>query len=375
MNASVRIFALTFLFCSFSAMAQDSPAVNVTGQGTTNFIPRWTSAHVQGNSNIFENGGGSVGIGTTSPAAKLDVNGNFKIHGTAFGIDNTGHVTFAAGQTFPGVGTITAVNTGTGLTGGGNHGSVSVSLNTSFTDGRYAQPGVSNNFGPDQFFGAGVFAQSVNSNGDVDALGNVNALIGTVQGQVGSFGFSTVGGQSLFSVTGNGTQALQLQSFANPANNAFIEAQFDNNLNPVFWTDALGDTTAIGAKNAAVPLKNGKMVKVFSMESPEVWFEDFGSGRLMGGITTVQLDRKFAQTVNLAKRYHVFVTPKGDCKGLFVANETKNGFEVRELGGGQSSVDFDYRIVAHRNGYDAMRMPAAILPSATDRTAHPVSKR
>jgi hypothetical protein len=240
---------------------------------------------------------------------------------------------------------------------------VNIGLDTSFTDGRYAQPGISNNFSPDQFFAAGVYAQTLNSSSDVDLDGNVNAEIGTVYGQVGSFGFSTVPGQSLFSVTGSQTQALQLQSFFPPASNAYTEAQFDMNGNPTYWTDSLGDTVAKGSKSAAIPLKNGKMVKVFSMESPEVWFEDFGAGQLMGGITTVPLEQKFAQTVNLALGYHVFVTPKGDCKGLYVTNETKTGFEVRELGGGQSSVAFDYRIVSHRNGYEAMRLPIATIPS------------
>jgi len=52
----------------------------------------------------------------------------------------------------------------------------------------------------------------------------------------------------------------------------------------------------------------------------------------------------------------VFLTPKGDCRGLYVSNETQTGFEVHELGGGKSNVAFDYRIVAHRKGYESIRM-------------------
>ena len=62
-----------------------------------------------------------VGIGTTAPVAKLDV------HGTA---NFTGLVTFAAGQTFPGAGTITGVTAGTGLTGGGTSGGVTLNVDT-----------------------------------------------------------------------------------------------------------------------------------------------------------------------------------------------------------------------------------------------------
>ena len=76
----------------------------------------------------------------------------------------------------------------------------------------------------------------------------------------------------------------------------------------------------------------------------------------MGGAATVALEPTFAETVNTAMEYHVFVTPKGDCKGLYVANETPAGFEVHELGGGQSTVAFDYRIVARRKGYESVRL-------------------
>ncbi len=63
----------------------------------------------------------NVGIGTTAPVARLDV------HGTA---NFTGLITFAPGQTFPGTGTITGVTPGTALIGGGNSGSVTLSVDT-----------------------------------------------------------------------------------------------------------------------------------------------------------------------------------------------------------------------------------------------------
>jgi hypothetical protein len=45
-----------------------------TGTGTTNYVTKWTGASTLGNSTIFDNGT-NVGIGTASPARKLDVNG------------------------------------------------------------------------------------------------------------------------------------------------------------------------------------------------------------------------------------------------------------------------------------------------------------
>jgi hypothetical protein len=57
-----------------------------------------------------------------------------------------------------------------------------------------------------------------------------------------------------------------------------------------------------------------------------------------------------------AVNYYVFLTANGNSNGLYVARKTAAGLEIREHGGESSNVAFDYRIVARRRGYEAIRM-------------------
>jgi len=92
---------------SFFASDTNGRAVRfLTNNGTLNEWMRITSA-------------GNVGIGTTAPAAKLEVNGAARFDGL---------VSFAGGQSFPG--TIAGVTAGTDLTGGGSSGNVTLNLDT-----------------------------------------------------------------------------------------------------------------------------------------------------------------------------------------------------------------------------------------------------
>ena len=59
-------------------MAMSAAAQTVTGSGTTNTVPVFTGTSTVGNSPISVSGG-NVGIGTTNPGAKLEVNGNLKL--------------------------------------------------------------------------------------------------------------------------------------------------------------------------------------------------------------------------------------------------------------------------------------------------------
>ena len=57
-----------------------STTVNSSVSGSTNYVAKFTGSHTIGNSIIYDNG--NVGIGTSSPSAKLDVNGTATVHGT-----------------------------------------------------------------------------------------------------------------------------------------------------------------------------------------------------------------------------------------------------------------------------------------------------
>jgi len=129
-----------------------------------------------------------------------------------------------------------------------------------------------------------------------------------------------------------------------------------------------GDFTVTGHKSAVVAHPDGTHRRLYCVESPENWFEDFGAGKLVDGRATVALDETFAKLVT-AKDYHVFITPEGDCNGLYVHRKTGSGFEVRELRKGASSVSFSFRIVARRRDAKGKRLEIVELGRVPERAA------
>jgi hypothetical protein len=125
---------------------------------------------------------GKVGVGTTAPAAVLEVNGTAKFDGL---------VTFDAGQTFPGTGTITKVTATSPLTGGGTSGAVTVGLSTSALettlDGVYAGLATNDTFALQSTFSQGLIADQ--------SLGSGYAAVSAhgTSGSMGVYGGSDTG--------------------------------------------------------------------------------------------------------------------------------------------------------------------------------------
>jgi len=134
-----------------------------------------------------------------------------------------------------------------------------------------------------------------------------------------------------------------------------------------FYVDNSGNLYASGSKSAVVQTQDYGSRRLYAVESPEVWFEDFGSGQLVNGEATISFDSIFAQTVNLTETYHVYLTPIGDEPVLlFVTHKGPASFTVRgvTLNGQPASVAFDWRMVAKRLGYEDQRLePADARPA------------
>lgn len=244
-----------------------------------------------------------VGIGTPAPQAALDVqnsNGNGIIGQGAIGV------------------------LGFGLGGGGNYGVYGVS---------YAASGVQNSAD------TGVW-------GDTSAPNGI-AVFGTAQDAIaGSFlNYNSDSNPALIAVNDQGSSSTvySLIASSGSGDGCLIATN--------------GDLYCSGSKSAVVPVDgSSRKVALYAVEAPENWFEDFGSGQLSNGSARIDLEPTFAQTVNTDLDYHVFVTPRGECEGLYVTDLTPSGFEVRELHHGSSSIAFDYRIIAKRKNYENVRL-------------------
>ena len=265
-----------------------------------------------------------------------------------------------------GVEGVVAESTTFPLVGFGNEEGV---FGENLTDGNF-QPGIYGYQGGSTTMTIGVEAYSASSIG----VGNYGVVVeSSIEGSNidGSAGIGVWGDTSTdWGILGTTDEGDSVVGFN--ASEPFATAYFENDTAasvtaPVLVTvggnsgnacmfDVSGDMYCSGSKSAVVPVDGGaRKVALYAVESPKNWFEDFGSGRLSNGSAVIELEPTFAQTVN-TQNYHVFLTPSGDCKGLYVSQRSAGGFEVRELGGGTSSIEFDYRIVAERKGYENIRM-------------------
>jgi hypothetical protein len=113
-----------------------------------------------------------------------------------------------------------------------------------------------------------------------------------------------------------------------------------------------------GEYSEALPHPDGSQRLLYAPLCPESWYEDYGRARLVDGSAEVELDADFAAVLGIeADEYHVFLTPEGETRGLYVDSRNDRSFIVREQQGGTSSTTFSYRVAAKNTNRQPKRLP------------------
>ncbi len=101
-------------------------------------------------------------------------------------------------------------------------------------------------------------------------------------------------------------------------------------------------------------------------ESPEAWFEDYGTGVMVNGRGRVDLDPMLLDgvTVDAENPLMVFVQMTSPLPNGHYVLKDYTGFTVVEQNDGGSRATFDYRIVAKRAGWENVRFDIVAPPPA-----------
>jgi hypothetical protein len=291
-------------------------AVPPTNSGQPNFIGKFVTTTDLIDSSMYEING-KIGISTTAPAIALDVRtGALPQIGIA---GTTDYLTFFASDKFgPAI---------------------------------YWDPAKDMRFGPG---GVGLY----NPFGFVEQM--------RIQSSTGNVGIGTMFPGSKLTVAGDISgfntstdpthPTLYLQNSDSTGAGDLVFQAAGPNFGGECTIDVSGNLFCTGTLALVIRTPADRQVALYTVQASESLMEDVGSGALLNGVAVVELASDFAQTITADASYRVFVTPNGDCEGVYVTNKTPTSFEVHEFKHGTSNVQFDYRIVAHRRGFEAARL-------------------
>jgi hypothetical protein len=218
---------------------------------------------------------------------------------------------------------------------------------------------------------AGVQGTSVSAYGVQGLSQNAYGVTGNSTTQAGVWGSSNnnvgVLGSSLSGVGVNGVSVSS--NGVNGVSNTGIGVYGQSQSGPAGRFDGnvviQGNLTVSGTfpQSSAVQSSDGTLRRLYSPGSTEAYYEDFGQGSITNGAGSITLDPEFAGLI-MTDSYHVFLTPRGDARPLYIASQSASGFEVRESQGGASSIGFSYRVVGRPRSNPAPRLERVTIPSA-----------
>jgi hypothetical protein len=222
-----------------------------------------------------------------------------------------------------------------------------------------------------------------NPSGMYSQLNNTSTTMGAGAFKNAFYGYSnrgTIAGNPGYTVGVNGLANSQNEDAIGVVGRAFcssgftIGGYFEGNTYPginvgyayVGGNDGFGATkiTGLGAVAEIVPTPNHGRVKLLCPESPEYWYQDYGS---------VELDPILAEiiVVDPANPIRVFATPVNmlNFEGVTMTNQTATGFDLVELNGATHTGKLDYQLICKpktnfgQGRFIQARGPAYVKPS------------
>lgn len=307
----------------------------------------WNTSTMQASSNFYISGTGranvqlaALGSGLPGNSAALVGMASGKNHG-AYGQSSGANGVFGYSQEDSAFGALgyNSNSRGTGVAGAGCNDTIYYL--TCGTGGAFTARHI------------GLFAYSHDTTGTgVATMGTrIRDTVYTLaSGSGGSFNGTTVGVYGLArNETGNRCGGF-FRTFGSDTTYAYVAYNYNGADYKI-----LGE----GLVSTVMATRGGRRI-LFAPESPEPYFEDFGSAQLVNGHCRIDLDPLFRDciTCDASHPLRVYITPNDDCLGMYVRTDAA-GFDVHELQGGRSNARFSYRVIASRRGNTDLRLPVA----------------
>lgn len=198
---------------------------------------------------------------------------------------------------------------------------------------------------------------------------------------IGSFGTADSQNQDAIGVFG--------QSFSNSG--IRVGGYFEGNTYPGVNTAYayVGGTTngvtarkivGTGSVSEIIPTENYGRVTLTCPESPEYWYQDYGTVQMTNGKATIVLDKILEDIIIVDEQnpIRVICTPVAMpyFNGITIMNQTSNSVEILELNGGTHSGKLQYQLVTKpKTNFGEGRFPQAPGPAYLKADKEPIAAK